>query len=88
MGIFANDVEELEVKSEVSEVEIGLITRYEISNKYAPYLALYYVTKTFGTANLALATDDHVYGTEGAIKKAGQENKFEARDNADIGNIS
>ncbi|NBV28943.1 hypothetical protein EBS02_08020 [bacterium] len=51
--IFAQDVEKLEVKSGISDLELGLITRYEISRKFAPYFALRYHTKTFGTANLA-----------------------------------
>lgn len=51
--IFAQDVEKLEVRSGISDLEIGLITRYEISRKFAPYLALRYHTKTFGTADFA-----------------------------------
>lgn len=51
--IFAQDVKKLEVKSGISDFEIGIATRYEISRKFAPYFALRYHTKTFGTANLA-----------------------------------
>lgn len=51
--IFAQDVRELEVKSGISDLEVGLMTRYEITRKFAPYFALRYHTKTFGTADLA-----------------------------------
>ena len=51
--LFAQDVPELEVKSGVSDLEVGLMTRYEITRKFAPYFALRYHTKTFGTADLA-----------------------------------
>lgn len=51
--IFAQDVNELEVKSGISDLEIGTETRYEITRKFAPYIALRYHTKTFGTADLA-----------------------------------
>jgi copper resistance protein B len=51
--IFAQNVRELEVKSGISDLEIGLMTRYEITRKFAPYFALRYHTKTFGTADLA-----------------------------------
>ncbi len=58
--IFAQDVDELEVKSGISDFEIGVATRYEITRKFAPYLALRYHTKTFGTANLAKRLGDRV----------------------------
>ncbi len=51
--IFAQDVNELEVKSGISDLEIGAETRYEITRKFAPYIAVRYHTKTFGTADLA-----------------------------------
>jgi copper resistance protein B len=51
--IFAQDVEKLEVKSGISDFELGLVTRYEITRKFAPYFALRYHTKTFGTADYA-----------------------------------
>ena len=51
--LFAQDVNELEVKSGISDFEIGAETRYEITRKFAPYFALRYHTKTFGTADLA-----------------------------------
>lgn len=51
--IFAQNVKELEVKSGISDLEIGAETRYEITRKFAPYFALRYHAKTFGTADLA-----------------------------------
>lgn len=50
---FSQDVLDKEVKSGISNAEIGLITRYEITRKFAPYFALRYHTKTFGTADYA-----------------------------------
>lgn len=58
--IFAQDVSELEVESGISDFEIGLATRYEITRKFAPYLALRYHTKTFATANLAKRLGERV----------------------------
>ena len=51
--IFAQDVRKLEVESGISDFEVGVMTRYEITRKFAPYVAFRYHTKTFGTANLA-----------------------------------
>ncbi len=51
--IFTQKVSELKVKSGISDFEIGIATRYEITREFAPYLALRYHTKTFGTADLA-----------------------------------
>ncbi len=62
---FAQNVPELEVKSGLSEFETGLLTRYEITRKFAPYVALRYNRKAFGTANLAKKeherVDDFIY---------------------------
>jgi len=58
--LFAQDVNELEVKSGISDLEVGLITRYEITRKFAPYFALRYHTKTFGTADLAKQLGERV----------------------------
>lgn len=58
--IFAQDVEELEVRSGISDFELGIMTRYEISRKFAPYFALRYHTKTFGTADLARQLGERV----------------------------
>lgn len=51
--LFAQDVEKLEVRKGLSDFEIGISTRYEITRKFAPYFALRYHAKTFGTADLA-----------------------------------
>ena len=58
--VFAQNVPKLEVKSGLAEVEAGIVTRYEISRKFAPYFALRYHTKTFSTANLARNNGDRV----------------------------
>jgi copper resistance protein B len=55
---FAQNLPELEVKSGLAELELGITTRYEISRKFAPYLALRYHRKTFGTADLAKQTGE------------------------------
>lgn len=58
--LFAQDVEQLEVRSGLSELEIGTLTRYEFSRKFATYLALRYNFKTFGTRHLARKINDRV----------------------------
>jgi len=58
--IFAQNVPKLKVKSGLSELETGIITRYEITKKFAPYFALRYNTKTFGTANIAKQNNERV----------------------------
>lgn len=58
--IFAQDVPKLEVASGISDFEIGVATRYEITRKFAPYFALRYHTKTFGTADLARRLGERV----------------------------
>ena len=57
---FAQKVDKLEVKSGLAEIETGIVTRYEITRKFAPYFALRYHLKTFGTANLAKQNNDRV----------------------------
>lgn len=57
---FAQNVPKLEVKSGLSDFETGIITRYEITRKFAPYFALRYHTKTFGTANIARESGERV----------------------------
>ena len=57
---FAQDVRELEVEKGLSDFEIGLMTRYEITRKFAPYFALRYHAKTFGTADLARRLGERV----------------------------
>jgi copper resistance protein B len=49
---FAQDVERIKVRSGLAEIETGILTRYEISRKFAPYFALRYHAKTFGTAHV------------------------------------
>ena len=58
--IFTQDVKKLEVERGISDFEIGVATRYEITRKFAPYLALRYHTKTFGTANFAKRAGERV----------------------------
>ncbi len=57
---FAQNVPKLKVSSGLSEVEIGLLTRYEITRRFAPYFAVRYNRKTFGTADLAKQYGDRV----------------------------
>lgn len=57
---FAQDVKELEIEKGLSDFEIGIATRYEITRKFAPYFALRYHTKTFGTADLAKELGERV----------------------------
>jgi copper resistance protein B len=49
---FAQDVERIKVRSGLAEIEAGILTRYEITRKFAPYFALRYHAKTFGTAHM------------------------------------
>jgi copper resistance protein B len=58
--IFAQNVPKLEVASGISDFEIGVATRYEITRKFAPYFALRYHTKTFGTADIAKRLGERV----------------------------
>lgn len=55
---FAQDVEKLEVRKGISDIETGVVTRYEVNKKMAPYFAIRYHKKTFGTANLARQLGD------------------------------
>ncbi len=57
---FAQKVRELEVEKGLSDFEVGLMTRYEITRKFAPYFALRYHTKIFGTADLARELGERV----------------------------
>jgi copper resistance protein B len=57
---FAQNVPNQEVKSGLAEIEAGILTRYEISRKFAPYFALRYHAKTFSTASLARNTGQRV----------------------------
>lgn len=64
---FAQDVDELEVKRGISDFEIGVMTRYEITRKFAPYFALRYHTKTFSTAKFAEKLGERVDNFIGAV---------------------
>ena len=57
---FAQDVAQLEVASGLSEVEVGALTRYEITRNFAPYFALRYNRKTFGTEEIAKKNHDRI----------------------------
>ena len=57
---FAQDIEKLEVKSGLAEIETGIVTRYEITRKFAPYFAIRYHLKTFGTADLAKQNNERL----------------------------
>jgi copper resistance protein B len=50
---FAQDVPQLNVKSGLSELEVGALTWYELNRKFAPYISFRYNSKMFGTRNLA-----------------------------------
>jgi copper resistance protein B len=58
--LFAQNVPQLAFKSGLSELEFGVLTRYEISKKFSPYFSLRYNRKTFGTAKLAQKNNDRV----------------------------
>lgn len=51
--LYLNDPSERRMKSRFSIVETGVQSRYEISRKFAPYLAAIYESKLGGTARLA-----------------------------------
>lgn len=59
-NFFANNLPKQEVKRGLAEIEAGILTRYEITRKFAPYFALRYKTKTFSTANLAEKNSERV----------------------------
>lgn len=55
LNLFAQDVHELDTGSGLSDASIGLQLRYEITRKFAPYLAVSY-EKLYGeTADIAVA---------------------------------
>ncbi|NBV05783.1 MAG: copper resistance protein B [Proteobacteria bacterium] len=57
---FAQDVQNIKVASGLSEVEVGALTRYEITHRFAPYIALRYNRKTFGTEEIAKRNHDRI----------------------------
>jgi copper resistance protein B len=50
---FSQDVAMQEIKSGISNAKIGIITRYEITRKFAPYVNFSYESKTSNTEKLA-----------------------------------
>ncbi len=58
--MFVQNVPKLQVKSGLAEIETGIVTRYEMSRKFAPYIAFRYHTKTGSTANLSQKLGDRV----------------------------
>jgi copper resistance protein B len=71
--IFAQNVEELEERSGITDFEIGIATRYEMSENIAPYVAFRYNKKTFGTASLAKELGNKI---DTAVAVAGIRFKF------------
>lgn len=59
INAFAQDVDELDVGAGISNAEIGLQTRYEITRKFAPYIDLRYERKFGETANIAKDAGEH-----------------------------
>lgn len=53
MNAFAQDIAELEVGAGLSDMELGLQTRYEITRHIAPYLDVRYERKLGETASIA-----------------------------------
>jgi copper resistance protein B len=58
-NLYAQDVDELDVGAGISNAEIGLQTRYEITRKFAPYIDLRYERKFGETANIAKDAGEH-----------------------------
>ncbi len=57
---YAQNVPQLKVASGLAEFEVGTLTRYEITRSFAPYFALRYNRKTFGTEEIAKREHDRV----------------------------
>ncbi|HNI38577.1 MAG TPA: copper resistance protein B, partial [Pseudomonadales bacterium] len=53
MNAFAQEVKELEVGSGLSDTKLGLQLRYEITRKFAPYIAVEYERLYGDTADYA-----------------------------------
>jgi copper resistance protein B len=56
----AQDIDKTSTKAGLSEFKTGVMTRYEITRKFAPYFKIDYNRKTFATANLARRNDERV----------------------------
>lgn len=59
VNVFAQDVDELDTGSGLSEAAIGLQLRYEITRKFAPYLELSYEKLYGDTADMAVAAGEN-----------------------------
>ncbi|HSC76287.1 MAG TPA: copper resistance protein B [Pseudomonadales bacterium] len=59
LNIYAQDVKELDVGSGLSNANIGLQLRYEITRKFAPYIEVSYDSLYGGTADMADAKGEH-----------------------------
>jgi copper resistance protein B len=59
LNVFAQDVKELDVGSGLSDANIGLQLRYEITRKLAPYIEVSYDSLYGGTADRADAKGEH-----------------------------
>lgn len=64
---FAQDVPKIKVAHGLSELEFGVLTRYEITHRFAPYFALRYNRKTFGTEEIAKQDHDRISDFIGSI---------------------
>lgn len=53
VNLFAQDIPEQEIGAGISDGQIGLQTRYEITRKFAPYIDVHYERKFGETASLA-----------------------------------
>ena len=67
-NLFAQDVPELEVGAGLSNVELGIQTRYELTRSFAPYIDLKYERKLGETSSIAKShgkSDDAFVGILG-----------------------
>jgi copper resistance protein B len=59
LDVFAQDVKELDIGSGLSDANIGLQLRYEITRKFAPYIEVSYDSLFGDTADMADAKGEH-----------------------------
>lgn len=59
LNVFAQDVKELDIGSGLSDANIGLQLRYEITRKIAPYIEISYDSLYGKTADMADAKGEH-----------------------------
>ncbi len=57
---YSQNVDQLKVAKGLAELEVGTLTRYEITRKLAPYFAIRYNRKTFGTQEIAQTKHDRI----------------------------